>query len=59
MIQLFHFLQFPEEVEATGISYLKRFYLKNTVMDWYPKNLMCGNLSTHISTLLTCMFTIG
>ncbi|KAI0034314.1 cyclin-like protein [Vararia minispora EC-137] len=34
---LFHF---PEEVEATAITYLKRFYLKNTVMDWHPKNVM-------------------
>jgi len=34
-----HF-RFPEEVEATAISYLKRFYLKNTVMDWHPKNVM-------------------
>ncbi|KAF6766339.1 cyclin-like protein [Ephemerocybe angulata] len=32
--------KFPEEVEATGITYLKRFYLKNTVMDWHPKNIM-------------------
>ncbi|KXN89889.1 Cyclin mcs2 [Leucoagaricus sp. SymC.cos] len=32
--------RFPEEVEATAISYLKRFYLKNTVMDWHPKNVM-------------------
>lgn len=28
-----------EEVEATAISYLKRFYLKNTVMDWHPMNV--------------------
>ncbi|KAH7883723.1 cyclin-like protein [Phlebopus sp. FC_14] len=34
-----HF-RFPEEVEATAITYLKRFYLKNTVMDWHPKNVM-------------------
>ncbi|KAF9015305.1 cyclin-like protein [Cyathus striatus] len=34
---LFHF---PEEVEATAVSYMKRFYLKNTVMDWHPKNVM-------------------
>ena len=34
-----HF-RFPEEVEATATSYLKRFYLKNTVMDWHPKNVM-------------------
>jgi cyclin H len=33
--------QFPEEVEATAMSYLKRFYLKNTVMDWHPRNVMC------------------
>ena len=44
MEQLSHFLQVPEEVEATGISYLKRFYLKNTVMDWHPKNVMCVSL---------------
>ncbi|KAF8609245.1 cyclin-like protein [Ceratobasidium sp. AG-I] len=29
-----------EEVEATAMSYLKRFYLKNTVMDWHPMNVM-------------------
>ncbi|KAJ7431825.1 hypothetical protein B0H11DRAFT_2180008 [Mycena galericulata] len=34
------FFRFPEEVEATAVSYLKRFYLKNTVMDWHPKNVM-------------------
>ncbi|KZT61674.1 cyclin-like protein [Calocera cornea HHB12733] len=32
--------QFPEEVEATAMSFLKRFYLKNTVMDWHPRNVM-------------------
>ncbi|ESK98340.1 cyclin-dependent protein kinase regulator [Moniliophthora roreri MCA 2997] len=32
--------RFPEEVEATAVSYLKRFYLKNTVMDWHPRNVM-------------------
>ncbi|TFK76959.1 cyclin-like protein [Pluteus cervinus] len=32
--------RFPEEVEATAMTYLKRFYLKNTVMDWHPKNVM-------------------
>jgi cyclin H len=31
---------FPEEVEATAASYLKRFYLGNTVMDWHPRNVM-------------------
>jgi len=38
--QLCGLFRFPEEVEATGITYLKRFYLKNTVMDWHPKNVM-------------------
>ena len=38
--QLCGHLHFPEEVEATAITYLKRFYLKNTVMDWHPKNVM-------------------
>ena len=38
--QLCGLFRFPEEVEATAISYLKRFYLKNTVMDWHPKNVM-------------------
>ncbi|KAG6846005.1 hypothetical protein H0H87_011053 [Tephrocybe sp. NHM501043] len=36
--QLCGHFRFPEEVEATAITYLKRFYLKNTVMDWHPKN---------------------
>ena len=42
--QLCGHFRFPEEVEATAVSYLKRFYLKNTVMDWHPKNVMyvCG-----------------
>ncbi|KAH9835672.1 cyclin-like protein, partial [Rhodofomes roseus] len=38
--QLCSLFQFPEEVEATAMTYLKRFYLKNTVMDWHPKNVM-------------------
>nr|GAT47863.1 predicted protein [Mycena chlorophos] len=38
--QLCGFFRFPEDVEATAVSYLKRFYLKNTVMDWHPKNVM-------------------
>lgn len=40
IVQLCGLFRFPEEVEATAISYLKRFYLKNTVMDWHPKNVM-------------------
>ncbi|KAH9937569.1 cyclin-like protein [Fomitopsis serialis] len=38
--QLCDLFRFPEEVEATAMTYLKRFYLKNTVMDWHPKNVM-------------------
>ncbi|KAJ3554699.1 hypothetical protein NM688_g2974 [Phlebia brevispora] len=38
--QLCGLFRFPEEVEATAMTYLKRFYLKNTVMDWHPKNVM-------------------
>ncbi|KDQ63759.1 hypothetical protein JAAARDRAFT_148424 [Jaapia argillacea MUCL 33604] len=38
--QLCGHFRFPEDVEATAASYLKRFYLKNTVMDWHPKNVM-------------------
>lgn len=38
--QLCSHFRFSEEVEATAVSYLKRFYLKNTVMDWHPKNVM-------------------
>ncbi|KAK4054680.1 hypothetical protein OIO90_003492 [Microbotryomycetes sp. JL221] len=37
--------KFPESVQATAISYLKRFYLSNTCMDYHPKNVM-----------LTCVF---
>lgn len=29
-----------EAVEATAISYIKRFYLKNSVMEWHPKSIM-------------------
>jgi len=39
--QLCGLFRFSEEVEATAVTYLKRFYLKNTVMDWHPKNVMC------------------
>ncbi|GAA6002893.1 hypothetical protein JCM10207_001885 [Rhodosporidiobolus poonsookiae] len=37
--------QFPEMVAATAMTYLKRFYLRNTCMDYHPKNVM-----------LTCVF---
>ncbi|EJD41505.1 cyclin-like protein [Auricularia subglabra TFB-10046 SS5] len=38
--QLCAHFRFSEELEATAISYMKRFYLKNTVMDHHPKNIM-------------------
>lgn len=33
-------LKYPEMVEATAVTYLKRFYLRNTCMDYHPKNVM-------------------
>ena len=42
VVQLCGHFRFPEEVEATATTYIKRFYLTNTVMDWHPKNVMCG-----------------
>ena len=33
--------KFPEMVTATALSYLKRFYLRNTAMDYHPKDIMC------------------
>lgn len=39
------FFRLPETVEATAMTYLKRFYLRNTCMDYHPKNIM-----------LTCLF---
>lgn len=40
VVQLCGHFRFPEEVEATATTYIKRFYLTNTVMDWHPKNVM-------------------
>ncbi|KAM0789518.1 hypothetical protein ACM66B_000334 [Microbotryomycetes sp. NB124-2] len=37
--------KFTENVQATAMTYLKRFYLRNTCMDYHPKNVM-----------LTCVF---
>jgi len=45
VVQLCGHFRFPEEVEATATTYIKRFYLTNTVMDWHPKNVMCGELN--------------
>jgi cyclin H len=38
--QLCAAFKFVEEVEATAMTFLKRFFLRNTVMDWHPKNVM-------------------
>lgn len=43
--QLAKAFQFPEAVASTAMSYLKRFYLRNTCMDYHPKTIM-----------LTCLF---
>ena len=32
----------PDVVESTAMSYLKRFYLKNSVMEWHPRIIMCA-----------------
>ncbi|GJJ14162.1 hypothetical protein Clacol_008422 [Clathrus columnatus] len=48
--QLCGHFRFSEEVEATAVSYLKRFYLKNTVMDWHPKNVMLTALFLALKT---------
>jgi cyclin H len=54
--QLCGLFRFPEEVEATAVTYLKRFYLKNTVMDWHPKNVMCVYFLDLLSVSLSNFF---
>lgn len=54
--QLCGLFRFPEEVEATAITFLKRFYLKNTVMDWHPKNVMCGPSLSCVVIVLVQVF---
>ncbi|KAK9701388.1 hypothetical protein K7432_011739 [Basidiobolus ranarum] len=36
--------QFPNKVKATAITYMKRFFLYNTVMDYHPKTIMLTSL---------------
>jgi cyclin H len=55
--------KFGEMVEATAASYLKRFYLRNTCMDYHPKLVMCADLRIDDISLLsdaahrlTCLF---
>jgi cyclin H len=55
--QLCGLFRFPEEVEATAVSYLKRFYLKNTVMDWHPKNVMYASSPEFAYTEVVTSFT--
>ena len=38
--QLCRAFRYPEAVEATATTYMKRFYLRNTCMDYHPKNIM-------------------
>lgn len=42
--------KFPEAVSATALSYLKRFYLRNTAMDYHPKDIMSVPPLTSSST---------
>ncbi|SPO26220.1 related to Cyclin H [Ustilago trichophora] len=43
--QITNALRLPELVESTAITYVKRFYLTNTCMDFHPKNIV-----------ITCIF---
>ncbi|BGO92177.1 hypothetical protein NBRC10512_000908 [Rhodotorula toruloides] len=54
-------LKFPEMVLATAITYLKRFYLRNTCMDYHPKNIMltCVFLATKTENLPTSIDTFA
>lgn len=38
--QIVHALKLPELVEATATTFVKRFYLRNTCMDFHPKNIV-------------------
>ncbi|PWZ02114.1 cyclin-like protein [Testicularia cyperi] len=43
--QIVRAFRLPELVEATATTYVKRFYLRNTCMDFHPKNVV-----------ITCIF---
>lgn len=58
VVQLCGHFRFPEEVEATATTYIKRFYLMNTVMDWHPKNVMYG-LNRKLLSVLSALLTQG
>jgi cyclin H len=40
LTRLCKMFKFPVNVESTAMTYLKRFYLRNTCMDYHPKNVM-------------------
>lgn len=41
--------KYPEIVTATAMTYLKRFYLRNTCMDYHPKNIMCASFPKSVA----------
>lgn len=64
IVALCNAFKFPEMVLATAMSYLKRFYLRNTAMDYHPRNIMYSLslaqalkkiLTSHVIRL-TCVF---
>lgn len=40
LTRLCKMFRFPVNVESTAMTYLKRFYTRNTCMDYHPKNVM-------------------
>ncbi|KAI8592964.1 hypothetical protein BDZ88DRAFT_228012 [Geranomyces variabilis] len=44
-------LQFDRFVEATALAYFKRFYLRNTVMEYDPKLYLCVPISRALRSL--------
>ena len=40
LVRLCKTYKFPLPVESTAMTYVKRFYLRNTCMDYHPKNVM-------------------
>ncbi|CAF9939037.1 MAG: hypothetical protein ALECFALPRED_007963 [Alectoria fallacina] len=43
-IQFADFCEFPTNVKATAVQYLKRFYLSNSPMTYHPKEMMAAAL---------------
>lgn len=40
LTRLCKMFKFPVNVASTAMTYLKRFYIRNTCMDYHPKNVM-------------------